>query len=249
MSLPIELLGPADVHAWFTLTQEIRYTELVEAYAALLSADERKRFQRLRFEHDRRDYLVAHALLRTTLARYLAQAPEEIALTHNRFGKPELAEAADRLEFNLSHARGIAVVAVGRGGAVGVDAENTERMVDVVSLRRFQAPAEVSQFESWPPEQHRAAFFTFWTLKEAYVKARGQGLSIPLDSFAFQLAAEAREPIGFTPAEDDPCRDWLAAVFRPQDRYCVAVVAEQPAHLARRLCVKQTILLAGGSSS
>jgi 4'-phosphopantetheinyl transferase len=242
MRSPVKLPGPGEVHAWFTLTGAIRPTELLAAYSRLLSAQERDRLKRLRSEHSRRDYLIAHALLRTTLAGYLGQAPDDIAFTHNRFGKPRLAEPGPGLEFNLSHTRGFAVVAVAHGGVVGVDAENTDRVVDAISLQHVLAPAEIRQLEGWTPEQHRAAVFTFWTLKEAYVKARGEGLSIPLDSFAFRLGAGAQVPIAFTPAADDPCRDWFVAVFRPQDRYCVSVVAEQPAHIVMRLYVRETMV-------
>src|SRR3954447_5184073 len=155
--------------------------------AAALSADERDRARRFRLERDRRRYVARRGRLRELLSDYLGLAPPRVRLRTGPFGKPRVAEGEPR--FSLSHSHGIALYAIARGLEVGCDIERRDgRLAEQEGADRFFAPPEADALRSLPPHQHAEGFFNCWTRKEAYVKARGLGLSLPLASFAVSLA-------------------------------------------------------------
>lgn len=194
---------------------------------ALLSDDERARHSRFRYDRDRRLFLVAHALLHTTLSEFGSLQPEAWRFRTNEHGKPFLdpAEGDPPLRFNLTHATGLAACAVCRGASVGIDVESIERKTGPGLADRFFAPAEQAQLVGLEGKALRRAFFDIWTLKESYVKARGIGVSLPLRSFAFTLPADDRAPIGFSPPPDDPDDGWRFFRFRPTTEHTLAVAA------------------------
>jgi 4'-phosphopantetheinyl transferase len=166
-------------------------TALARPYAALLSADEQTRWQRFARAADRQRFLLSRALLRTVLGDYLSLEPRELRFVSDEWGKPHLS-AEPSLHFNLSHTQGMVALAVSRRAPVGVDVENMERVVDAEALTaRYFAPEELFALQTLPPNARRAHFLRLWTLKEAYVKALGLGLRIPLDSFAFAPHGDA----------------------------------------------------------
>ncbi|NUQ64538.1 MAG: 4'-phosphopantetheinyl transferase superfamily protein [Pirellulales bacterium] len=155
-------------------------------------------------------------MLRDVVSKYAGCGPRSLVFQYNAYGKPTLAEPAGLpFQFNLSHSAGLAVCAVTRADEVGVDVECPDRRTEVVPLaRRFFADSEVAALGSRPQEEQRSVFFEFWTLKEAYIKARGKGISIPLDAFAFSLSPDHPPAIGFAPGMADDPRDWrFAQVF------------------------------------
>ena len=155
-----------------------------------LSAEERQRAAKFHFDKDRHRYIVSHASLRGILARYLHRAPEELSFSVNEYGKPFLADR--ELEFNLSHSGDYALIAVTRGRNIGVDVEQIRPDVEIEELaRRNFSPREVSELTALPLEQRLNGFFNCWTRKEAYIKAQGLGLSLPLDSFDVSLGEPA----------------------------------------------------------
>lgn len=151
--------------------------------------DERERAQaaRFRFAHLADAYVVAHAALRSILACWTGQRPQDLAFEHNSFGKPRIAGDAGPV-FSLSHTQGAALCAVAPEGEIGVDIERQRPLEHEDLVARFFSPAEIQQFGTFAPAAREAAFFGGWTRKEAYVKARGLGLSIPLNSFSVDLA-------------------------------------------------------------
>jgi 4'-phosphopantetheinyl transferase len=218
---------------------------LLRRYEAILSSDERERCSRLRLERARHEYLVAHALLRTSLSRYAGISPDEWRFERNRHGRPEIGgpPTAPALRFNLSHTDGLVVCAVARRGAVGIDVEDRFRPMRILQVaRRFFAPPEVEALEALPEAEQRPAFFTFWTLKEAYVKAVGVGLSVGLNSFWFHLDDAGTPFISFAdPAADR--RRWSFSIFRPTERHVVALAAEQSEGGARRSLLRLAVPL------
>ena len=179
MSLP---LGPGEVHVW-----RIALDQAAEAFRGLLAVDEQERASRFRVERGADRYTVGRGALRTILARYTGTPPEALVFRYNQFGKPEL--EASGFCFNLSHSHELALAAVARGRAVGVDIERIrEQVLSDRIAERFFAPAEARVLAALPPEQQPQAFFHCWTRKEAWIKARGEGLSIPLSSFEVSFA-------------------------------------------------------------
>jgi 4'-phosphopantetheinyl transferase len=224
----MELLPAHTVHVWYVLVPPEPEADLDARYHALLAPEERKRHARFMQEKDRRQFLWGKALVRTVLSRYHLLPPEAWTFGTNRFGKPTVdhAPADFGLRFNLSHTPGLVACALTRGLDVGIDVENFDRTVTLEIARRFFAPAEVAYLERLPVDRRQHAFFVFWTLKEAYVKARGMGLSLPLEQFAFELTNPQAPQITFDPAmREDPAgwRFFLPDVPSPCHRMAVAV--------------------------
>jgi 4'-phosphopantetheinyl transferase len=151
-----------------------------------LSLEDRTRADRFKFESDRRKFCVARASLRLILGRYLKAKPGRLELQLNQFGKPFLADQkrSQGIRFNLSHSHQLALIAITRDREVGVDVEfmRSEFVSDEVATNFFSR-VEVEQFRSVPPDLRTESFFNCWTRKEAYIKARGEGLYCPLDQF------------------------------------------------------------------
>ena len=187
-------------------------------FAGTLADDERCRARRFRLERDRRRYIVRRAILRELLSRYLGIAPARVRLRTGPFGKPCVAEGD--LRFSLSHSQGLALYAVARGLEVGCDLEFRDpRLACGRVAERFFSPPELRVLRSLPAERWAEGFFNCWTRKEAYVKARGLGLSLPLDSFAVTLAPG--EPAALLHG----CDGWSVRALEPAPLYHAAVVA------------------------
>jgi 4'-phosphopantetheinyl transferase len=158
----------------------------VKLIESTLSADEEKRAARFHFQVDKNRFIVAHGVLRKILGRYLHYDPAELTFSLNQYGKPALINST--LEFNLSHSGDFALIAVTLGRKVGVDVERIRQGISShVIAQQYFSKAEVAELQSLPFEQREAAFFTCWTRKEAYIKAQGLGLSLPLESFDVSL--------------------------------------------------------------
>lgn len=182
------------VDLWCVSNPEIVESGQAFFYETLLSADERTRWQRFARPEDRARFLTTRALLRTVLAEYQQVAPEALEFHQDAFGKPHVVTLSQRpaVHFNLSHTQGMAVLAVCREAEVGVDVEDERRTVRAEELtRRYFAEEELQTLQSLPEAERRAHFIRLWTLKEAYVKALGMGLRVPLDGFAFDLTEAA----------------------------------------------------------
>jgi 4'-phosphopantetheinyl transferase len=155
------------------------------AVVALLGDGEKERLACLRLDRVRREFLVARGLARRLLSRFVAIPPEALAFALGPNGKPELANAGpSRLRFNLSHTEGLVIVAVAEGVDIGIDVEwprRRARMLDIAE--RYFHPVEVAALCALPPSRRRERFFALWTLKEAYIKARGLGVPAPLRQF------------------------------------------------------------------
>jgi 4'-phosphopantetheinyl transferase len=182
-------LRHADVHVWYADLD--RLSETARNFEQLLSEDERQRASKFFFQRDRERFIVARGVLRSILSRYLNRAPAELRLQYSPFGKPALFPDQDEaaLRFNLSHSIGTALYGVTLGREIGLDIEYIREDVAVIEIaQRFFSQQEIAQLLALPAEAQRAAFSHCWTRKEAYIKARGEGLSLPLDQFTVSLA-------------------------------------------------------------
>jgi 4'-phosphopantetheinyl transferase len=220
------------IDLWHIFTDEAA-APAREACRDLLSAEEARRAERYTHPEARRQFVLGRALLRTALARYTGDDPKSLEFDYNPRGKPSLRSPPDMpLEFSLSHTRGLAVCAVALGHAVGVDAESRQRHRTLSPLelaRRYFAPAETAALAGLPAEAQFAAFLDFWTLKEAFVKARGTGLAVPLADFAFSLFPDRPPTIAFSGPGPDRPEAWQFAQPRLAAGYHVAVAVHRPA--------------------
>jgi 4'-phosphopantetheinyl transferase len=207
-----------EVHVW--LIPLPNSGEYPSRLAHLISTEESERAARFIFERDRARFIVAHAALRDILARYTGQDPTALVFGVAEKGKPYLAEHR-RVRFNLSHSGSFATVAMALDREVGVDIEciRPDRSTDAIAARFF-APAEVRELNSTPEHTRVAAFFACWSRKEAYIKARGEGLGIALDSFVVSLGEKAE----LCAAEDR--ERWSMCALQAPAGYAAALAAE-----------------------
>ncbi len=203
---------------------------LEEALKAILSKEELAKAARFHFTRDRHTYLAAHALVRRALAQAGGLAPATWQFVTGAFGRPEVADFQGRefeppLRFNLTHTRGLVACLVCPGADCGVDAECWERTVDVAALagRVLTPPERRDLFCHWGTARRRR-FFQYWTAKEAYVKARGVGLSFGLGNVGVQLTpkvALAMDP------EGDEAAHWQLQLYYPTPRHVVSVALDR----------------------
>ncbi len=174
--------------------------ERIEELRLLLTGAEIERADRFHFDRHRRRFIVRRGVLRLLMAGYLGRRPEELRFEEGEKGKPfvaqETAVAGERLHFNLSDSKDLAVYAVTRGAELGVDVEILRPMPDAQGIaEHFFSVEERDRLRRVPPERKARAFFNCWTRKEAYIKAIGEGLSEPLDRFSVTLLPD--EPARF----------------------------------------------------
>lgn len=225
MARSLLTLPDREVHLWLAAVPETVDPQAAEAYRALMTPDERERHLRFHFENNRNEFLLTRALVRTTLSRYAEVDPRDWRFQPGSHGRPELSHPAlPWLRFNLTNTHGLVACVVARGRDAGVDAEYLDRRGQTVEIAdRFFAPQEVAELRSLPADAQRDRFFDYWTLKESYIKARGLGLSIPLDQFAFLLGKEGPVRIACDPRLGDRSEDWQFAQYRPTPQHKVAV--------------------------
>jgi 4'-phosphopantetheinyl transferase len=177
-----------EAHIWkVSLEQSKGQVKKLQLY---LSRDELQRAGRFFFEKDRNHFIVARGMLRKILSLYIDRKPYELVFEYNKFGKPFLPYEfeGNKFRFNLSHSHGLAVYAITLNHEIGIDIENIRENFDDFGIaQRFFSPGEVAALHSLPPEKQKEAFFLCWTRKEAFIKAKGKGLSIPLDKFDVSL--------------------------------------------------------------
>jgi len=228
----VEPLPEDEAHVWLASPDEIQEPVLLERYFALLVPEERERYRRLRREQSRREFLVAHALARVALSRYAPVPPEAWSFSAGEHGRPEISgpSQAGRLRFNLSHTRGMVACAVIRELDIGVDVESAARRVRHRDLaERFFGEGEVRALRALEPEKQAGRFLELWTLKEAYLKARGRGISVSLRGFQFQLSDADPPRIRFDPAlVRDDAASWQFALRHLTPIHTLALAIRRP---------------------
>jgi 4'-phosphopantetheinyl transferase len=220
------LLDRDEVHVWCQWTHNTS-AEQIERAGEVLSAEERKQRDRFRMPSDRRDYTLAHNLLRRSLSRYAATRPEGWEFVREMDGKPRLHPAA--LSFNLTHSRDLVACAIARAMPLGIDVERTDRLIEVAQLAtQFFSASEAASLRRAQGDQ-RNRFFDLWTLKEAFVKAIGLGLSQPLNMFSFVVDGDDSH-IRFEAPQGYNGFEWQFALYAPAADARLAVAAHAPMH-------------------
>jgi 4'-phosphopantetheinyl transferase len=217
-------LDTTEVHIW-QASLDGRPADIFESF---LSSDELARADRFHFPRDRQHFVVARGLLRNLLAAYLGVNCSELRFSYGAQGKPFLLlDGQAQINFNVSHSNGRAAYAFSRGRELGIDLEYVkDDFDDELVAKRFFSPAEVLALRTVPADMRKQAFFNCWTRKEAYIKARGEGLSMPLDQFDVTL--KPGEPVALLNnyREEREVSRWSMESLSAPDGYVGAVVAE-----------------------
>ncbi|MBE9105759.1 4'-phosphopantetheinyl transferase superfamily protein [Nostoc cf. edaphicum LEGE 07299] len=209
-------LLPDEIHVW-CIDLEQPETKL-QSLAATLSSDETSRAERFYFQEHRQRFIAGRGILRTILGRYLGIQPLQVEFNYQQRGKPVLADtfADSGLAFNLSHSQGLGLCAVNCTREIGVDLEYIRPMSDLEALaKRFFLPREYKMLRSLSPNLQQEVFFRYWTCKEAYLKATGDGLS-QLEQIEVSLTLTE-------PAKLQIAEDWSLFELVPANNYVAAV--------------------------
>ncbi|HYX13781.1 MAG TPA: 4'-phosphopantetheinyl transferase HetI [Nostoc sp.] len=214
---PIDFtLLPDEIHVWRI---ELDQPELqLQNLAATLSSDETARAERFYFQEHRQRFIAGRGILRTILGRYLGIQPSQVQFNYQQRGKPVLADtfADSGLAFNLSHSQGLGLFAVNCTRPIGVDLEYIRPMSDLEALaKRFFLPREYEMLRSLSANQQQEVFFRYWTCKEAYLKATGDGLA-QLEQIEVSLTPTE-------PAKLQRTEDWSLFELIPANNYVAAV--------------------------
>lgn len=201
-------MSGAGVDLWVTDPERMKAPELVARALSLLTSEERKRHDAFRFDLHRHEYLVTRALALAVLSAHAGAPPSALRFERNAYGCPRLVSHPG-IDFNLTNATSLVGCLVSRHGPVGIDLEPIARADDILEVAdSVFAPAELAELRALPTiEARRARGLDLWTLKESYIKARGMGLSIPLDKFAFRFVDGGPPTVATDPSlGDDPSR-------------------------------------------
>ena len=225
---PQSYLAAGEIHIWLAWLDSAESS--IDNFQKILSGDEVHRAQRFHFDKDRIRFIVGRGFLRTLLSGYLNCQPIEIKFRYGSYGKPALVAelSRDHLTFNMSHSGDLSLVAIARETELGIDVEQIRNEIDFDRIaEHFFSEREIESLCSLPQHQKSIGFFNCWTRKEAYLKALGGGLSIPLNLFDVSLVpgepAQILKCRGSLPGP----RDWTLQTLVPARDYVAAVAAHR----------------------
>ena len=214
------------VHIWGVESNKM--DALADQFKKTLSDDERKRAEHFYFDYLRKSFIISHGALRTILSYYISTKPEQVKFRFGEHGKPYLDwDSPLDVRFNITHSRELTLIAITLGRELGIDLEAIRPIRDLERLaERFFSPDENSTLQTVPVHQRLEAFFNCWTLKEAYIKATGEGFSRPFRTFdvAFLPRDSARiVNVAGSPKESER---WSLIEFSPAGGYIAALAIE-----------------------
>lgn len=236
-------LRSGQVDIWLTFLADIKDEHLWFQYRQLLSEDELIQMHQFRFEKDKKRYLATRALVRTVLSKYISLPPSEWTFAYNQYGKPTISHVkaiAHKLTFNLSHTEGLIVLGISCDRLIGVDTENihvTDALTEGLDL--FLSPDEIAHLSTVYGAEYQTRFFEYWTLKEAYIKAKGAGFSLPLQQITFYLQQKGQIDLAFHPQWDDDASQWHCWQFSLLSDYLLAVCVERPQGIPLQITLKK----------
>jgi 4'-phosphopantetheinyl transferase len=229
------VLDRSEVHIWrVALAQP---TATIQRLWYTLQPDECERAKQFHFAADCARFIVARGLLRAILGRYLGIDPGRLHFCYNQYGKPALApeHRGVALSFNLSHSHELALYAIACSRAIGVDIEYIRAgLAETAIAEQFFSPHEVAMLRALPTWAHNIAFFNCWTRKEAYIKARGEGLSLPLNQFDVSLVPGAPTELLDVAGDQQERSRWTLQSVDPGSNYVAALAVEGQGWILRR---------------
>lgn len=199
-----------EAHVWVIRPEDVRNITILDAAMKMLSRQEQAQCQRFRFPDDSHHYLVSHALVRNLLSKYIDLAPDKWLFEKSEKGKPEIANPnLPPVRFNLSHTRGLAACIVTSSCDCGIDVERIYSRHNPIGVaKRMFSDTEYKFMLELHGREQLEFFFSRWTLREAYVKARGIGISFPTRKLNFNIASSSDINIEFQPDIQDSSNDW-----------------------------------------
>lgn len=212
-------------HVWWMRSELLINHPRRDRFLSLMDREERDRHCHFHFARDRDNYFAAHVLVRLILSRYIDLSPSAWRFTRKAHGRPEIANSdIPPLRFNLTHTNGLSACVVTLNDDCGIDAEQLDagRSLQAVARRMF-SPAEASQLESMDGEARLEYFYSRWTLREAYVKARGIGLSLPTREIEFDINQDNRVTAQFSARLNNDSGRWKFELIHPCSRYVLAI--------------------------
>jgi 4'-phosphopantetheinyl transferase len=232
------------IDVWLAKTDSVRDATILRRCKKILSRGEIDSCSAFHRAEDRRRALVSRALLRETLSRYAPVRPEAWEFVAGAHGKPAIAAPAGlRLRFNLSHTDSLVACALTVDDEVGVDLEDATRALDPLELaERVFSPGEIVALQALAPQAQRQRFFESWTLKEAYLKARGLGFALDPQSASFDLGEQHRMRASFTPEAEDHPGAWWFALLGARPGHVLALATRNG---GRRACVRTFLATPG----
>ncbi len=244
-------LADNEIHLFITQPDRISDPGLLQQYEALLADEERAKLPNFYHQRHRHQFLITRALQRTSLSEFCDVEPAQWRFAKGTYGKPEIIQPTGQqpkpeitrptgqqpkpeithitgqtpLSFNLSHTAGLIICGIVKGAEIGVDVEDRQRSTRAAfsSLFSYFSEEEISQLETLPGEQQKQRFFEHWTLKEAYIKARGAGFAIPLSQFGFLFENDQIETFFVSQNLQDNANDWQFWQGRYAERYPIAI--------------------------
>lgn len=235
-----------EVHVWTADLADNFTEQSITLFESWLCADETRRYHRYIRRQDRELFLLAHALLRHTLSLYADVEPAEWRFEIREHGRPELrGPVADLdLRFNISHTQGLAAVVISDSVDAGVDIERRRGVADRAALaRRIFSDGELRTLDGLARVEFNNRFYEFWTLKEAYIKARGLGLTLPLGKFAFSIDPTRGIGIEFEEPIRDVASQWQFALWQPSAQHQGALALRRGTETDRRIVFREGLVL------
>lgn len=219
-------ISPDYLHIW-RINLDLPRDKLTDL-AVNLSLDERQRAERFYFERDKKKFIACRGLLRVILSLYLKKEPHQLEFAYSPQGKPELKkiDSEKSLCFNVSHSQDLAVFAIALNRSIGIDLEYLRPIPNIQQLaERFFSPSEFSVINALPTAEQQEVFFRFWTIKEAYLKATGEGLA-GLQKIAVSFTSENSINLHNTESNILLNTHWFCTEFKPEPEYTGALVVE-----------------------
>jgi 4'-phosphopantetheinyl transferase len=235
-----------EIHLWLASLDEPIDEPLRLCYESLLDDSESARYRRFHFLRDRENFLVSRALVRTVLSKYTQVPPTDWRFEADGHGKPSIGcpRVSEPIAFNLSHTRRMAVLAIAAGHAIGVDIENfRDRQAPLDVAASYFSAEEAGALGELPEGERGLRFFEYWTFKESYVKARGVGLSHPLDRAGFRFPSDDTVEFFEGSCEAGAEPRWQFWQLRPTAEHLIALCVELLRSRPSRIVVRQVIPL------
>jgi 4'-phosphopantetheinyl transferase len=220
-------LLPGQVHVWTIPLEQTR--EAAAKLENVLAEEEQRRASGFVVDEPRRRFVAGRGALRILLGRYLNIEPQIVQFTSNPYGKPFLTPGIKTggLEFNLTHTRRLVLAAFARGCRVGIDVEWLREINEFNEIAaRFFTAGENAALGNIPENKRLAAFYEYWTCKEAFIKAIGEGVSHPLDSFEIEFKDEGAPHLHRLDQQASDSKLWTIKIFKPGAGYSAALAVE-----------------------